>query len=339
MASDTNTDSLDFLTQGTGNNDNTWGALLNAQVIQYIEDALIGRTSKSTTGGATTLTKAECRPRFLDISGTLSSDATFTVPNKKNAWIITNSTAGSFAVLFKTASGTATVIPQGTSKEVYCDGSDNVLRMDRDKVGDFVEHAGTSAPAGTLECDGAAISRAGIGLDLFAKASTTWGVGNGSTTFNIPDTKTAGKFLRSRTGSVALGTAQSDQNKAHTHTGTTDAGGNHSHGGATASDGSHTHTGTAADHIHAGGDLFDATSTRAVSNTTSNLNVVDVVNSSGSGNTGGASGAIALSIDAGGSHTHVIAASGTHTHTFTTASDGGTEARPTNLSVLMCIRL
>jgi hypothetical protein len=76
----------------------------------------------------------------------------------------------------------------------------------------------TAVPAGWFEeCTGVDQSRAGIGIDLFAKTSTTWGVGNGATTFGLPDAYTAGKFLRSAHRSVALGTAQSDQNKAHTH--------------------------------------------------------------------------------------------------------------------------
>lgn len=46
--------------------------------------------------------------------------------------------------------------------------------------------ANTSAPSGWQICDGTAISRAG-NPRLFAAIGTTYGVGDGSTTFNVPD--------------------------------------------------------------------------------------------------------------------------------------------------------
>jgi microcystin-dependent protein len=53
-------------------------------------------------------------------------------------------------------------------------------------TGSIIDFGGTSAPAGFLVCDGSAVSRATYD-DLFAVIGTTWGIGNGSTTFNIPD--------------------------------------------------------------------------------------------------------------------------------------------------------
>lgn len=42
------------------------------------------------------------------------------------------------------------------------------------------------APAGWLECNGAEVSRTTY-ADLFSAVGTTWGVGDGTTTFNLPD--------------------------------------------------------------------------------------------------------------------------------------------------------
>jgi microcystin-dependent protein len=47
-------------------------------------------------------------------------------------------------------------------------------------------YSGSSIPNGWLYCDGAAISRTTYAA-LFAAISTTWGVGDGATTFNLPD--------------------------------------------------------------------------------------------------------------------------------------------------------
>lgn len=86
---------------------------------------------------------------------------------------------------------------------------------------------------GTLECNGAAVSRTTY-ANLFTAIGTTHGAGNGTTTFNLPDYR--GIFLRgwdhgagndpdvgSRTnrGDAVtgdhVGTAQLDSNKSHTH--------------------------------------------------------------------------------------------------------------------------
>lgn len=52
--------------------------------------------------------------------------------------------------------------------------------------GAILDFAGPVAPAGFLLCDGSAVSRTTYS-DLFAAIGTTWGVGDGTTTFNIPD--------------------------------------------------------------------------------------------------------------------------------------------------------
>ena len=46
--------------------------------------------------------------------------------------------------------------------------------------------AGATPPIGWLECDGSAVSRETYAT-LFAAIGTTWGAGDGSTTFNLPD--------------------------------------------------------------------------------------------------------------------------------------------------------
>ena len=51
----------------------------------------------------------------------------------------------------------------------------------------------TTPPAGWLKADGAAISRTTYAA-LFAAIGTTYGIGNGTSTFNLPDLR--GEFLR-----------------------------------------------------------------------------------------------------------------------------------------------
>jgi hypothetical protein len=365
---DTQTVSLGLLLQETGGNDGIWGDKLNDEVIQLIEDALVGRQAISTTGGTTALTQAQARPAFLDITGTLVSDATIQVPNTKNRWIITNNTTGNFAVLVKTSAGAATSVPQGTSKEVYCDGANGVFRTDRDHVGKFFYHAGTAVPSGALECTGAAVSRTGIGIDLFAKISTTWGVGDGSTTFNVPNSFDTGRYLRSSHSGVPQGTSQADQNKSHNHTAsaststtpTIDAVGNHGHGVSDpahnhAYSGTHSHGYSDPTHGHTygfqpvqdGGSNLTAgvgspsATVRQISQSLPSTNTAAAatgisISAAGSGISISGAGT-GISIQGAGGHTH--SASASSSTSVTVNADGGAEARPTSLVGILCVRL
>ena len=55
-------------------------------------------------------------------------------------------------------------------------------------TGTVIMYAGSSAPTDWLICDGSAISRTTYS-DLFSVIGTDYGVGNGTTTFNIPNLK------------------------------------------------------------------------------------------------------------------------------------------------------
>jgi len=87
-------------------------------------------------------------------------------------------------------------------------------------VGSVIHVAQSTAPAGYIKANGAAISRATYAA-LFAAIGTVFGVGDGSTTFNLPDLR--GEFLRGWDdgrgvdSGRTLGSAQADDFKSHTH--------------------------------------------------------------------------------------------------------------------------
>lgn len=74
--------------------------------------------------------------------------------------------------------GTIYFITDGVSKNIFLD--------DNTPVGTITSYGGTTDPAYWLICDGRAISRTAY-AELFAVIGTTYGSGDGSTTFNIPD--------------------------------------------------------------------------------------------------------------------------------------------------------
>lgn len=77
-------------------------------------------------------------------------------------------------------------------------------------------YAGSSAPTGYLECDGSAVSRTTY-ADLFTAIGTTYGIGDGSTTFNLPDQARNTLVGKGGTGTGTLGNSIGDTGGTETH--------------------------------------------------------------------------------------------------------------------------
>lgn len=121
-------------------------------------------------------------------------------------------------------------------------------------LGGLIPYAGTAAPTGWLLCDGSQVSRVTY-QSLFELIGTTYGAGDGSTTFNVPDLQQRFPLGKAAAGTGALLGATGGAID-HTHTG-----GSHSH--TISSGGSHSHTVNAhnhsipsgGSHVHALGNL------------------------------------------------------------------------------------
>lgn len=264
MTADTNSPLLGLLLMGTGNDNNAWGDNHNNNVTLLIEQAIAGRTDiTGMTGGAVTLTRDQMRSRVVTIQGTLTADLVLTLPDTTRLTRFINICSGNFAVLVNSSGAGSQPVNLPYNKWVDIQiFLGFVGRSDAHEVGRLVYHAGTTAPGGAFECNGAALKRASY-PDLFAVIGTTYG-NNDATDFKLPDAYTAGRYLRSRTASVTIGTTQANQNKSHTHTGsgtTSGASASHTHTGSGSTSGAsvdHTHTGSgttsvqSADHTHTG---------------------------------------------------------------------------------------
>lgn len=145
-------------------------------------------------------------------------------------------------------------------------------------------------PSGWLVCDGSAVNRITY-AKLFAAIGTTWGAGDGSTTFNLPNfTDRFPVGVGSNAVGAVGGSGNTSAGTSHTHSSaSTDSGGSHSHSipqgtdqtssvggtavftvshqshthGGTNSGGSHTHavsgsTGAEASHFHTNNVPFGA---------------------------------------------------------------------------------
>jgi microcystin-dependent protein len=238
--------------------------------------------------------------------------------------------------------------PPGGPIYVYKAPTWNIVTTVMTPPGTIITVAMSTAPVGFLKANGALISRVTYAT-LFAAIGTTFGVGDGSTTFAIPDLR--GEFPRywddARGVDVgrAFGSAQADGVKSHTHAYSATSGNSsslHTHavsgstGGRSAS---HTHAiggttgGDSVSHTHSFSDASSATGTVSATHT----HTVGIYGGTGADtNLAGKSGdAILSGNQTSGSisanHTHNVAVSGTsggrsasHTHSFSDTSSNET---------------
>lgn len=114
-------------------------------------------------------------------------------------------------------------------------------------VGYVSSYAGSTAPVGFLLCDGSAVSRADYDA-LFNVIGETYGPGDGSTTFNVPNLK--GRVVVCEDGADTDFDTLGETGGSKTHTLTIPEMPSHNHNGLTQSAGTHTHAITDPGHIH-----------------------------------------------------------------------------------------
>ena len=98
------------------------------------------------------------------------------------------------------------LITENDLKNILEDFQVAVLAYGRGEIGEIKMYAGATAPQNWLMCDGSAVSRTTYSK-LFQIIGTTYGTGDGSTTFNLPD-------FRGRTA-IGSGTGTATDATAH----------------------------------------------------------------------------------------------------------------------------
>ena len=133
MAS-TYTNRLGLEKQGDGENPNSWGTILNTNVIDLIDDAIAGYEVVSVSSTGITLSDNngatdQSRNAALEFAGTLTANVTITIPSEEKTYFVRENTTGSFAVQMKTAAGSALNLTQGQNTFVACDGT-SIYQLD-----------------------------------------------------------------------------------------------------------------------------------------------------------------------------------------------------------------
>lgn len=347
---------------GNGEQAANWGNTTNTNLGTLLEQAITGVATITMLDANYTLVSGngvsdEARNAVLVMAGTLSATRNVVVPTSNKFYAVRNATTGGQSILVKTSAGTGVTLTNGYTQLMYCDGTNVVLasipiNSSNGNVaisgsttvggdltvtgsvsaggglvmptGAMLEYGGSAAPTGWLLCDGSAVSRTTYAA-LFAVLGTAYGVGDGSTTFNLPDrrgkfgigangtytrgssdgsTTTSSAGSHNHTGLTGSTTLSTSQIPSHTHTGTTDSSGSHSHttvysGGI----GSGSVIGQAKDYANAlSYALTYGSNTAWASTTTDGAHTHTFTTAATGGGTG---------------HDHSITTDGTHTHTVT----------------------
>ena len=115
--------------QADGENPNSWGLILNQNVIDLVDEAVAGYHAVSVSSVAVSLTSEDgttdqSRKAGFKIEGTLTADVTISFPAQEKTYFIHNGTTGDYNILLKSGAGTAvTATGQGLSMMVGTDGT------------------------------------------------------------------------------------------------------------------------------------------------------------------------------------------------------------------------
>jgi len=133
----------------------------------------------------------------LHLTSPTVADSTFTSTGAltANGTLTTNSTASINGAVTRGATTSDSLVPAGC----------------------VMWYAGSTVPTGWLECDGAAVSRTTYST-LFGILSTTFGEGNGTTTFNLPSQARRTLVGRGGSGTATLANTIGATGGSETHT-------------------------------------------------------------------------------------------------------------------------
>lgn len=223
----------------SADDEDLWGDQLNNNW-ESLDTLLLKSADISvTTKSADYTVQTSDRNTLLAVSAT-AGDVTLTLPAAATAaagfkFLVEKTDVSSNKVIVdadasETIDGLAAyyVFAQYEKVILICDGTGwRAFNGEKHTSGMVSAFAANSAPNGWLECDGSAVSRT-VYERLFNTIGSTFGAGDGSTTFNLPDLR--GEFVRGwdngkgTDSGRAFGSSQSDAIGAHTHTYDTSSG-------------------------------------------------------------------------------------------------------------------
>jgi len=184
---------------GDGDQSGIWGQTTNTNLGTLIEQGITGVQSIVMTNANYTLTNFngvadEARNAVLVVTGTNTAQRDIIAPLVEKTYIVYNNTTGGFAIRIIGASGTGIVIANGTTTQVYCDGT-NFFSSQTGSAGNFTVNGnlavtGTTALSGALTYGGVALSNAVTGTGNMALSASPTFTGTPAAPTASPGTNT-----------------------------------------------------------------------------------------------------------------------------------------------------
>lgn len=124
MPADTQTPVFKLVKQGVGNNNTTWGDILDANMVK-VENAIAGVTTVSVTGQTSiSLSVTQSNKPVIIFTGTFAGDTEVSIDaGGPRTWIMINAVPFTNTLTIEVNGGPSADIPPGNS-HVYYDGAD-----------------------------------------------------------------------------------------------------------------------------------------------------------------------------------------------------------------------
>lgn len=202
---------------GNGDYVDTWSTPVNAD-FDIIDQAFGGVTNLNAAAGNATLTSTQYRSLVLNVTGTIASAVTYTIPSGIGGqWIVINGTTGGFGVIIASAGGgTSYTVDNAKRMIVFSDGtnirtsfSESAIPSPSIPAGAVMLFQSTNAPNGWTK----STTHDNKALRVVSGNAST----GGSVAFTTAFASQTPTGNLSVTGSVGATTLTVDQIPSHSH--------------------------------------------------------------------------------------------------------------------------
>lgn len=207
---------------GTGDQLNVWGTTTNNNLGSLIEQAISGYYVLNMANADQTITIPNgatgiARNMYIELTSTLTSTRTLTVPTNQKLYFIYNNTSGGQAVIVKTAAGAGVTVRAGQKLALVCNGTDVLSAINGVGAPESIIHSG-SDPTLQVTQQGTGLALSVSGPSVVSASSTTEALrvtqtGSGNAILVEDDTNPdATPFVVTANGNVIIGDTATETN-------------------------------------------------------------------------------------------------------------------------------
>jgi len=147
--------SLKIQLMANGEDSGTWGDITNTNW-NLIEQSVAGVQSITMANANYTLSNLngvsdEARNMVLNVTGTNSAIYQVIAPLVQKFYVISNNTVGGYAITIGASTGPIIVIPNGTTGQVFCDGSTGFYSSQTTSAGNFLVNGNFSCTGNEVD--------------------------------------------------------------------------------------------------------------------------------------------------------------------------------------------